>query len=103
MVLEGYVDEGNSYKLHIAFNDDCSASASFWIPLKDNQEGYECITRKLEAIGMKDDFERSKNNVGYVKVYRISEEHPTLEDVDKAIADFVIKLNDKLNSKPQLL
>jgi len=99
-LYQDYVLDHNSLKLDVWFYSDGSASVIFWNTTTQNITGRDILTRRLTEINLLDKFEDviSNGGNGYRKDFVINNTYMTINEVDKALSDFVNRLMSGLRT-----
>ncbi|HRH35529.1 MAG TPA: hypothetical protein PKY12_10735, partial [Catalimonadaceae bacterium] len=98
LVFDAYKCAKNSLKLDVWFTKNGNAALVFWNTTISGLDGRTILAEKLESIGLLEEFENkpSHNDNGYKKEFILGTGFQTIQEVDKAVFEFVDQFFIKL-------
>jgi len=89
MLYERFIENDNSFKLDVWYEESGNAQIHFWSPGKEAIDALESLEKKLKQIGYLDKLEKSKEGwIGYYKRFEFSE-YGSMSLMDRKLTEFV--------------
>jgi hypothetical protein len=99
-LYENYLYNNHKLKLDIWFEENGGAEIVFWNVTTGGINGRVILTERLNAIGMIQDFtdEVSYHENGYTKHFIIGDQYKTMDEIDRALLNFVKEFMNRLKT-----